>query len=103
MEKSQKNEDRIKEIEKELANKKEEKQNLEARFENEKQTFNATSELKIKIDELKTKANIAKRESKFEEAAKIEYGEIPALEAKIKENSEKWDRMQKREHFYEIV
>ena len=95
MEKSQKNEDRIKEIEKELANKKEEKQNLEARFENEKQTFNATSELKIKIDELKTKANIAKRESKFEEAAKIEYGEIPALEAKIKENSEKWDRMQK--------
>ncbi|WP_141051945.1 ATP-dependent Clp protease ATP-binding subunit [Aliarcobacter cryaerophilus] len=95
MEKSQKNEDRIKEIEKELANKKEEKQNLETRFENEKQTFNATSELKIKIDELKTKANIAKRESKFEEAAKIEYGEIPALEAKIKENSEKWDRMQK--------
>ncbi|UYF43960.1 ATP-dependent Clp protease ATP-binding subunit [Aliarcobacter cryaerophilus] len=95
MEKSQKNEDRIKEIEKELANKKEEKQNLESRFENEKQTFNATSELKIKIDELKTKANIAKRESKFEEAAKIEYGEIPALEAKIKENSEKWDRMQK--------
>lgn len=95
MEKSQKNEDRIKEIEKELANKKEEKQNLEARFENEKQTFNATSELKIKIDELKTKANIAKRESKFEEAAKIEYGEIPTLEAKIKENSEKWDRMQK--------
>ena len=95
MEKSQKNEDRIKDIEKELANKKEEKQNLEARFENEKQTFNATSELKIKIDELKTKANIAKRESKFEEAAKIEYGEIPALEAKIKENSEKWDRMQK--------
>ncbi|MFA7085156.1 MAG: AAA family ATPase [Aliarcobacter sp.] len=95
MEKSQKNEDRIKDIEKELANKKEEKQNLEARFENEKQTFNATSELKIKIDELKTKANIAKRESKFEEAAKIEYGEIPTLEAKIKENSEKWDRMQK--------
>lgn len=95
MEKSQKNEDRIKEIEKELANKNEEKQNLEARFENEKQTFNANSELKIKIDELKTKANIAKRESKFEEAAKIEYGEIPALEAKIKENSEKWDRMQK--------
>lgn len=94
MEKSQKNEDRIKEIEKSQQIKRG-KQNLEARFDNEKQTFNATSELKIKIDELKTKANIAKRESKFEEAAKIEYGEIPALEAKIKENSEKWDRMQK--------
>ncbi|NLN13114.1 MAG: AAA domain-containing protein, partial [Arcobacter skirrowii] len=95
MEKSQKNEDRIKEIEKELANKNEEKQNLEARFENEKHTFNLTSELKTKIDELKTKANIAKRESKFEEAAKIEYGDIPELEKKIKENEEKWAIMQK--------
>ena len=95
MEKNKKNEERVAQIEKELANKNEEKQNLEARFENEKQTFNATSELKIKIDELKTKANIAKRESKFEEAAKIEYGEIPALEAKIKENAQKWEQMQK--------
>ncbi|QKF58817.1 ATP-dependent Clp protease ATP-binding subunit [Aliarcobacter lanthieri] len=95
MEKNKKNEERVVEIEKELANKNEEKQSLEARFENEKHTFNATSELKAKIEELKTKANIAKRESKFEEAAKIEYGEIPALETKIKENAEKWDRMQK--------
>ena len=95
MEKNKKNEERISQIEKELANKNEEKQNLEARFENEKQTFNATSELKTKIEELKTKAERAKRESKFDEAARIEYGEIPTLEAKIKENGEKWDRMQK--------
>ncbi|MDK2040418.1 ATP-dependent Clp protease ATP-binding subunit [Aliarcobacter butzleri] len=95
MEKNKKNEERLIEIEKELANKNEEKQNLEARFENEKQTFNLASELKAKIEELKTKANIAKRESKFEEAAKIEYGEIPALEAKIKENAQKWEQMQK--------
>lgn len=94
MEKSKKNEDRLKEIEKELANLNEEKQNLESRFENEKQTFNAASELKSKIDELKTKAQRAKRESKFEEAASIEYGEIPNLEKKIKENEEKWQRMQ---------
>merc|ERR1711941_126682 len=84
------------EIEKELANLSEEKQTLEARFENEKQTFNATSELKVKIDELKTKAERAKRESKFEEAASIEYGEIPSLEQKIKENEEKWNRMQEQ-------
>ncbi|MFK2822473.1 ATP-dependent Clp protease ATP-binding subunit [Arcobacter sp. YIC-80] len=94
MEKSKRNEERLIEIEKELANLNEEMQNLEARFENEKQTFNATSELKAKIDQLKTKAQRAKRESKFEEAASIEYGEIPTLEAKIKENEEKWNRMQ---------
>ncbi len=95
MEEGKKNEDRLAQIEKELANKNEEKQNLEARFENEKQTFNATSELKIKIEELKTKANIAKRDSNFEQAAQIEYGEIPALENKIREFEEKWKRMQK--------
>ncbi|MGA1933461.1 ATP-dependent Clp protease ATP-binding subunit [Arcobacter sp. YIC-464] len=94
MEKSKKNEQRLEEIEKELANLNEEKQSLEVRFENEKQTFNATSELKTKIDQLKTKAQIAKRESNFEQAASIEYGEIPTLEAKIKENEEKWQRMQ---------
>ncbi|QKJ23919.1 ATP-dependent Clp protease ATP-binding subunit [Poseidonibacter lekithochrous] len=94
MEKSKKNEQRLDEIEKELANLNEEKQGLESRFENEKQTFNLASELRAKIDELKTKAERAKRESKFEEAASIEYGEIPTLEQKIKDNEEKWQRMQ---------
>ena len=95
MEEGKKNEERIIQIEKELADKNEEKQNLEARFVNEKETFNTTSELKVKIEELKNRANIAKRESNFEKAAQIEYGEIPTLEAKIKENEEKWKRMQK--------
>ncbi len=95
MEEGKKNEERIVQIEKELADKNEEKQNLEARFANEKATFNTTSELKVKIEELKNRANIAKRESNFEKAAQIEYGEIPTLEAKIKENEEKWKRMQK--------
>ncbi|QKF82756.1 ATP-dependent Clp protease ATP-binding subunit [Halarcobacter ebronensis] len=95
MEKTKKNDERLEQIEKELANLNEEKQNLEARFDNEKQTFNAASELKAKIDELKTQAERAKRESNFEKAASIEYGEIPSLEAKIKENHEKWERMQK--------
>jgi len=96
MEKSKKNDQRLEEIEKELANLSEEKQNLETRFQNEKETFNAASTLKAKIEELKTKAERAKRESKFEEAASIEYGEIPSLEEKIKENEAKWDRMQEQ-------
>jgi ATP-dependent Clp protease ATP-binding subunit ClpB len=94
MEKSKKNSARLEDIEKELANKNEEKQNLEARFENEKETFNAESSLKAKIDELKVKAERAKRESKFEEAASIEYGEIPELQKKIAENQAKWEQMQ---------
>ena len=94
MEDKKKNRDRIADIEKELANKSEEQRNLENRFENEKQTFNATSTIKTKIEELRSKAERAKRESKFDEAAKIEYGEIPELEKQIKDNEEKWEKMQ---------
>jgi ATP-dependent Clp protease ATP-binding subunit ClpB len=94
MEDKKKNAKRVEEIEKELANLDEKKRGLETQFSNEKETFNATSGLKTKIEELKNKAFIAKRESKFEEAAKIEYGEIPELENKIKQNEEKWQQMQ---------
>ena len=94
MEKSFKNETRIAEIEKELANKKEEQITLEQRFENEKKTFELTSSLKAKIEDLKIKADRAKRESKYEEAAKIEYGEIPALTQEIEQVEAKWAKMQ---------
>ena len=94
MEKSDKNSNRLLEIEEELSNLKEKQRNLETQFTNEKETFNAVSTIKVEIDELKSKAERAKRESKFEEAASIEYGKIPELEAKIVENENKWAKMQ---------
>lgn len=94
MEKSEKHTTRIIEIEEELSNLKEKKRNLEIQFKNEKETFNAVSKIKIQIDELKGKAEKAKRDSKFEEAASIEYGQIPELEEEIKENEKKWSKMQ---------
>ena len=95
MEKSEKNSNRLNEIEQELSNLKEKQRSLETQFQNEKETFNAVSHIKIQIDELKSKAEKAKRDSKFEEAASIEYGQIPELEDKIKQNEEKWSNMQK--------
>ena len=72
MEEAKKNEDRIVEIEKRtFTNKNEEKQNLEARFANEKETFNATSELKVKIEELKNRANIAKENQTLKKLHKL--------------------------------
>jgi len=94
MEKNEKNTLRIGEIEKELADKNEEKRKLESQFLNEKETFNGISKLKMQIDELTTKAERAKRESKFEEAAKIEYGDIPALEKQITEFENTWAKME---------
>ena len=94
MEDSKSNKTRLEEIEKELSDLKEKQRNLETQFANEKETFNAVSNIKLQIEELKGKAERAKRESKFDEAAKIEYGEIPALEKQIEENEQKWAKMQ---------
>jgi ATP-dependent Clp protease ATP-binding subunit ClpB len=94
MEKSDKTKQRLEEIEKELSDLKEQQRSLEAQFENEKETFNAISNLKIEIDNLKGKAERAKRDSKFEQAAKIEYNDIPELENKIKQYEQQWEKMQ---------
>lgn len=94
MEKSTKNDSRIKDIKKELSNLEEEKRVLEIQFKTEKETFNEISKLKQQIDELKTQSDIAKKDSKFELAAKIEYGDIPELESQIQENEEIWVKMQ---------
>jgi len=94
MENTSKNEERLNKIEEELSNLKENKRNLENQFNNEKETFEAVSKIKIEIENLKSIAERAKRESKFEEAAQIEYGQIPELEKQISENEEKWNKMQ---------
>ena len=94
MEKSDANKARLEEIEEELSNSKEKQRSLETQFENEKETFNAVSNIKVEIEQLRGKADRAKRDSKFEEAASIEYGQIPELEKKIEENEQKWAKMQ---------
>jgi ATP-dependent Clp protease ATP-binding subunit ClpB len=94
MEKTTNNDDRLDEIEKELSNLKEEQRVLEVQFQTEKETFNAISNLKLEIENLKNKAIRAKRESSYEEAASIEYGQIPKLEKQIQQNEEKWSKMQ---------
>jgi ATP-dependent Clp protease ATP-binding subunit ClpB len=93
MEKNELNIQRLEKIKKELSNFDEEKRVLETRFINEKETFNEISKIKQQIDELKTKAEISKRESKFEIAAKIEYGDIPKLEEEILKFENKWKLM----------
>ena len=85
---------RLEDIDKELSDLKEKQRNLQTQFENEKNTFNAVSKIKIQIEELKHKASLAKKDSKFEVAAKIEYSDIPELEKQIEQNEEIWAKMQ---------
>ena len=87
---------RLEEIEKELANLEEKRRQLEAQFEEEKRVLKEIAEIKKKIEELKVQAEIAKREGRYEEAARIEYGEVIQLQNRLKELEAKWAEMQKR-------
>lgn len=96
LENDEKNEARLNEIEKEIANLKEKQSSLEAKFENEKSVFNGISEAKKQIDSLKNEANLAKRNGDLSKAAEIEYGKIPAANAKVKELEDKWEAMKEQ-------
>ncbi len=94
MEDREKNETRLGEIEKELANLNEKKNALNSQFENEKKVFSSISEAKKSVDSLKNEAEMARRNGDLNKAAEIEYGKIPAKENEIKALEEKWAKMQ---------
>ncbi len=96
MEPNDTNQKRIVEIDKELSNLNEQKNQLLAQFENEKKTFENISKLKKEIDQQKELATIAKRQSEFEKAAKIEYGEIPKLNSQIDQLENQWHTMEQK-------
>lgn len=94
MEKSKQNDERIKEIERELADKEEEKRALEGRFLNEKKVFEDIAKIKGEIDGVRRDAELAKRNGDFNKAAELEYGKVPELIAKENALNEQWARMQ---------
>ena len=93
LEKTEKNEERLEEIKKELADREEEQRRVEAKFENEKRVFADIAKIKEDLDRLKTQAELAKKNSNYQKAAEIEYGEIPKLIEKEKELNEQWSRL----------
>ncbi|ETJ42526.1 Endopeptidase Clp, partial [human gut metagenome] len=56
-----------------------------ARWEAEKAGHNRIGELRAHLDELRTKADLAERNGDFEEAGRLRYGEMPALEKQIRD------------------
>ncbi|MCR4942804.1 MAG: AAA family ATPase [Campylobacter sp.] len=93
MEEEGKNEERLLQIAKDLADLNEQKNSLEAKFENEKAVFNGIIEAKKQIDSLKNEAQNAKNSGEFQKAAEIEYGKILEVQNKQKELESKWESM----------
>ncbi|BCX79560.1 ATP-dependent Clp protease ATP-binding subunit [Campylobacter sp. 19-13652] len=88
-----KNSPRLAEIDKEIANLNEQKNALSAKFENEKAVFNGIGEAKKSIDSLKNEAAIARRNGELSKAAELEYGQIPAAQAKVAELEARWEAL----------
>ncbi|MGG7073365.1 AAA family ATPase [Campylobacter sp. 9BO] len=95
MEESDKNDQRLEQIEQEIANLNEEKQKLDVKFENEKAVFDGISNATKQVDSLKSEAEIARRNGDFQRAAEIEYGKILEVTNSQNELRQKWEEMKK--------
>ena len=85
IEKDEASKRRLVEVDQELAGEQERNRALTARWESEKKELNAIKDLKREIDGKRTELEVATRNGRFEQAARIQYGEIPELEKRMAE------------------
>ncbi|WP_030170735.1 ATP-dependent chaperone ClpB [Spirillospora albida] len=79
---------RLERLRADLADKQEQLNGLNARWEREKAGLNRVGEIKERIDQLRGEAERAQRDGDLETSARLTYGEIPALEKQLEEASE---------------
>jgi len=72
-------------VERALAEAKEERDALAARWSKEKEVLERVKDMTRRIDELRQEAERAEREANLQRVAEIRYGEIPALEKELAE------------------
>ena len=77
--------ERLSKLRADLADREEALRALTARWEAEKAGHNRVGELRVKLDSLRTQLDLAVREGRWEEAGRLQNGEIPAVERQIAE------------------
>jgi ATP-dependent Clp protease ATP-binding subunit ClpB len=75
-------------VERELAEAKERRNELAARWQREKEALDRVSQIKKRIDELRMEAERAERHGELQRVAEIRYGELPELERELEERGE---------------
>jgi ATP-dependent Clp protease ATP-binding subunit ClpB len=76
---------RLQTLESDLADLREEAEALRTRWQNEKEPLEQINQAKAQLEEARMEAERAERETDLERAAKLRYGDIPELEAKVAE------------------
>ena len=87
--------EKIKKLEKTIADVKESSRELEVRWKNEKDTIEEIRALKIELDEKRHEGDEAESHAEFARAASIRYTEIPKLEKKFESLQTKLAKLQK--------
>ncbi|HVU45744.1 MAG TPA: ATP-dependent chaperone ClpB, partial [Terracidiphilus sp.] len=77
--------ERLEEVEREIATLREQITALRARWTSERDAISRISELKKKIEALRFESEEQTRKGQLERAAQIQYGELPKLEAELKQ------------------
>lgn len=90
---------KLKIIEENIANAKQNLDSITAAWKSEKEIVDTIQNIKMQIEEQEHLAEVAERESKYEEVAKIRYGTLKELEAKLKVAEEKLDKLPEEGRF----
>jgi ATP-dependent Clp protease ATP-binding subunit ClpB len=80
--------ERLERLRRELADKQEQLDALNARWEQEKAGLNRVGELKKQLDDLRGQAERAQRDGDYETASRLLYGDIPRLEKELERTAE---------------
>lgn len=83
IEKSTKNDTRVKQIEKELAEKNEEFNKQKSEWEDERKLIIEVKTIKEQIQKLEHEASIAEKQTDYNKVAEIRYGKIPQLQKQL--------------------
>ncbi len=87
--------ERLKKLEKDLAELKEESSKLKAQWTNEKESISKIQKLNEELENLKNAAAAEERKGNLEKVAEIRYGKIPELQKQLEKANEKLRGVQK--------
>lgn len=92
--KREKDNDKIKRINEDLANLEEQRNAFRAQWESEREVVLGIQKAKEEIEQLKVKSDRAEREGDFSLAAEIRFGKIPEVQQRLQDYNEKLQIMQ---------